>query len=345
MEAPRGETVHALIEALEREPHGFSFFQAVRLLEQATPGGARVGDLGPAREEPVRLRPSSSLAFPSADLAAVERRRGEGPPYCVTTPILGLYGATTPLPLFYSEEILRREQAEDDDPARLFLDVLNHRLLSLLYRAWSKYRWEFTFEPGAADRLSQRMMGLLGLATEGLQEKLGIPAARLLRYAGTVCMRPRGAVAVGGVISDFFDGVPVRVEQCLARWVSIAEPDRNRVGLENSTLDQDLTVGERIRDRMGKCRIVIGPLGFGHFQAFLPPGEWFAPLGALVPFLLQDPLVYDLRLVLRGPEVPWLRLTGGPDAARLGWTSWLRHEPVCPDKGELFAPPPLPRAA
>ena len=48
-----------------------------------------------------------------------------------------------------AEDLLGEEVEAGEDPVRLFLDVLNHRLLSLLYRAWTKYRWAFTFEPVA----------------------------------------------------------------------------------------------------------------------------------------------------------------------------------------------------
>jgi type VI secretion system protein ImpH len=304
-----------------------------------------VGELGPVREEPARLRPSSSLRFQAADVVAVERRAEGAPAWRLTTAVLGLYGAGTPLPLFYAEDIARAEMTEDDDPVRLFLDVSNHRLLSLLYRAWSKYRWGFTFEAGARDRTSQRLLGLIGLATPGLQEALSVPAGRLLRYAGTISMRPRGAAAVAGVVSDFFGGVPARIEQCVARWARIAVDDQNRLGARNAGLGQDLTVGEQVPDRAGKCRVEVGPLDFRTFEAFLPEGAAAHELSELAHFLLPDPLAYDVRLVLRGPEVPWLRLASGPDAARLGWTSWLRHDPRCPDKGELFPAPAAARRA
>ena len=346
MAAASGPTDDALIRALEEEPHSFSFFQAVRLLEQAAPDAVRVGQLGPARDEAVRLRPSSSLAFQAADVTEVARRKGAAAKHLLTTTVLGLYGANSPLPTFYSEAILKLELRDDEpDPARLFLDVFNHRLLSLLYAAWAKYRWEFTFEPGAVDRTSQRMMGLVGLATDGLQRAVQLPAGRLLRYAGTLSLRPRGASAVACVVSDYFDGVPVCIEQCLPRWVPVDPIDRNRVGAENATLGADLTVGESVLDRMGKCRVVIGPMNLATYESFLPEGPAAQPLAALLRVLLQDPQVYDLRLVVLGPEVPWLRLCSDDGAARLGWTSWIRHDPASPDKGERFHATPLRRAA
>jgi type VI secretion system protein ImpH len=346
MAAPGGEAAPDLIQELEREPWGFSFFQALRLLEQASPDAARLGQLGPAAAEAVRLRPSSSLAFQAADITAIERRPDDGGPgWQLTTTVLGLYGANSPLPSFYSEAILRAELVEDADPVRVFLDVLNHRLLSLLYAAWAKYRWAFTFEPGALDRTSQRFLGFLGLATDGLRDAIGVPASRLLRYAGTLSLRPRGAAVVAGVLSDFFGGVPVGIAQCVPRWVPIHLDDQNRIGTRCTTLGHDLTLGESVRDQMGKCRVEIGPVDLATFELFLPQGPNSGDLAALSALLLQDPLEWDVRLGVHGPEVPECRMASDGTAVRLGWTSWLRSEPESPDKGELFYAPDLPRTS
>jgi type VI secretion system protein ImpH len=312
------------------------------MLEQAHPDTVPVGDSGPAAQEVVRLRATSSLAFPTSDVSAVQHRGdGEGPPFFeVETPIFGLYGPTSPLPSFYSEDILKLELLGEDDPVRLFLDVLNHRLLALLYRAWSKYRWHFTFQPGATDRTSQHLFGLIGLGTDGLREGVGLPAGRLLRYAGFLSQRPRGAAFMAGVISDYFQGVPAFLDQCVERWVDIPVKDQNRIGSRNSSLGQDLILGDRVHDRTGRCRVALGPMNRAQYDDFLPAGRLYRELGALVRFLLPDPLVYDLRLVIKGEDVPMLRVTVEPGAARLGWTSWLRHDPRSPDEGEIFAAPP-----
>jgi len=213
-------------------------------------------------------------------------------------------------------------------------------LLALLFRAWSKYRLEFTFRPGATDRTSQHLFGLIGLATEGLRERVGLPAARLLRYAGFVWQRPRSAVFLGRVISDYFDEVPAEVEPCVLRRVELPVEDQNRLGIANARLGDDLVIGTAVPDRTGKCRIRLGPMDRARFEEFLPCGGSYRTLGALVPLLLPDPLVYDLRLVLKGSEVPMLRLSAEPDAARLGWTSWVRNDPNGPDASELFPAPP-----
>lgn len=337
--APEGRyPIHPLIRELEEYPQRFSFFRAVWLLQQAFPEAAALGELGPPADEATWLRPSSSLAFPAADVTKIERREGDSAPYRVTTPIMGLYGVLSPLPSFYTTDIIDYEMREGDvDPSRIFLDIVNHRLLSFLYRAWAKYRWEFTFEPGALDTTSQLLMGWLGLATEGLQERVGVPAGRLLRYAGAVTQKPRSASSVAGVVSDYFGEIEVRVEQCVEQWVRIAESDRNRLGEANASLGMTLMIGEKVRDRMGKCRIEIGPIDFDRYDTLRPGGKDHDALCALARYMLPDTLLYDLRLVVRKETIPLLRLSNGPEAGRLGWSSWPSSEPAAEDKDVIFA--------
>jgi len=339
-----GETVQPLMRRLEEEPQAFSFFRAVWLLEQAQPDAVRVGMSGPPGKETLRLRPSSSLGFPGADVRRIQRR--ETPPaFTLVSPILGLYGVTSPLPSFYTTDILYREMLEGEDEVRLLFDVVNHRLMSLLYRAWLKYRWEFAFEPGARDRTSQLLMGWLGLATEGLQERVGVPAGRLLRYAGAITQRPRNANLVAGVISDYFGEIPVRIRQCVSRWVRIEKSDQNRLGAANSTLGGDLTVGERVLDRMGKCRVRIGPLELEDWERLNPGGSQFGQLCALVRYLLPDFLLFDFELVLARESVPMMQLNGEGDSALLGWSSWALSGEASEDKHVVFHASPAIGAA
>lgn len=341
------ESDHPLIRRVERDARQFTFFQAVRLLERAAPDAVPIGHRGPADREAVRLRPSSSLAFQSADVLRAVRRDAEGPEHLLTTTLLGLYGASSGLPAYFSEDILAYEtqNAPDPDPVRLFLDILNHRLLSLLYRSWEKYRWPVRYRSGATDAISREILSLLGIGTDSLEREVGVPPARLLRYAGFITQRPKSASALAGVLSDYFGGPGVRISQCVLRWVPLPERDRNRLGVANSTLSNDLVVGESVRDEAGKFRIHLGPFEEDpRFEDFLPDSPNAADLGSLVRLLVPDPLEYDVELTVRGAWVPALRLASDEGASRLGWTSWLRAEPA-QDKSELFPAPPTRRAA
>ena len=159
-----------VVEQVERVRR-YSFFQLVHLIEQALDPEARIGKKGPADKEVIRFRPEASLGFASSDVAEIEEesfREGSPRRFQVTTTFMGLYGTTSPLPIFYTEEILWKER--DEDPLRKFFDIFHHRLISLFYSSWLKYRYYIQFKKEGKDDFSSRMLGLIGMATRGLAE-------------------------------------------------------------------------------------------------------------------------------------------------------------------------------
>ncbi|HET6371411.1 MAG TPA: type VI secretion system baseplate subunit TssG [Nitrospiria bacterium] len=310
-------------EGLIRKGRRFSFFQLVRLLERYYRPAARVGHQGPAAEEVIRFRPDNAMAFPASDVVSVERmaKSGSAPArFRVTTSFLGLYGSTSPLPFFYTEETLRRDPEEDT--VRAFVDLFQHRFLSLFYRAWTKYRYYVQFEEEGKDEFSSRMFGLIGLGTGGLVDLTRLPSVRLIRYAGLFVQRPRSASALEGVVSDFFGGVPARVDQCVERWVTIKPEQRISLGRSNCRLGFDASVGERVLGRMGTFRIALGPMGYDDHLSFLPVGESFRMLDALITLFAPDRLDFDVELNVRREEIPPIRLSRS-GKVWLGWSSWL----------------------
>ncbi len=323
MAAEGRDTAAGVTERLAGEARRYSFFQLVQLLERAAAasgGRVPIGATGPASREAVRLRPSLDLAFPAADVAALEAvPDNEGRArWRVETTFLGLYGSATPLPAYFTEELLQSE--DDESLVRDVLDLFHHRALSLFYRAWLKYRHHVSFRAGARDAVSQRLLLLAGhLAGD---PAAGDPAALLmLRYAGALTQRPVSAAAVRGVLADLFGGVPVTVQGCVPRTIEIPPDQRTRLGAANAALGASTVAGERAPDATGKFRVVLGPLPFAQFEAFLPGTPHAARLASVVARMTQDALVHDVELVLRREEVPPLQLAGtGP---RLGLTTWL----------------------
>src|SRR5262249_22491886 len=95
----------------------------------------------------------------------------------------------------------------------------------------------------------------------------------------------------------------------------------------NNRLAVDLVVGSRIFDVQSKFRLRIGPLKYNQFYPFMPGGPSLKPLTQLTRSFVGPQLAFDVQLVLKGSEVPWLRLgASGMQRPYLGWNTWLRSE-------------------
>ncbi len=203
-------------EKLRREPFSFDFFQAVRLLERFLPERTSVGRFAHPETEVARFAVQPSLAFPASQIQAMDWP--ENQPVQMTVNFMGLTGPQGVLPNPYTSLIIERLRASDSSP-RDFLDIFNHRIISLFYRAWRKYRFDVAYEQGERDLFSRHLLSLLGLGTEGLRDRQAVSDDTLIYYAGLLAQHPRSAQALQQILADYFD-VPVEDRAICRRLVS-----------------------------------------------------------------------------------------------------------------------------
>lgn len=313
----------ALKEAVIRDARRFSFVQVVRilrlLLSLTEEKGSGSGQ--PFLREAVRVRPALTLNFPGTDIVSVEESRAAGPlRFLVTATFLGLYGACSPLPTFYTEDLLA-EAAEDMSVGRDFLDIINAPLYPLHFQCWSKYRLGIKVLEEGDFRVRERLFCLLGFGHEQIREQVD-GADDLLRYIGLFTQRPRSALGLEALLSDALEMRRLKVIPCIQEKRAIPEDQRCRLGACANQVGGNVCLGRRIKDRMGKFRIRVGPLSGRSFHDLLPDATWFRKLAHLIRVYMDQPLEWDLEVVVPREEVRTTCL-GGSTWSRLGWNTWI----------------------
>lgn len=327
-------------EALFDRGFEFDFFQAVRLLRRLHPARKPVGGSARPSEETVRFGAWLSLSFPASSIDFIERMPDPDQPPGMTVTFLALTGIQGVLPIFYTERLLAQKAAEES-PLADFLDLFNHRLVSLFYRSWQKHHFPVLYEAAAIegprpDLFTQSLYDLVGLGTNGLRGRMPIVDESLLRYAGLIAQRPHSASALQSILRDYF-GIPVEIDQCLGSWYELDECDRLYLApnLERNQLGVGAFIGDKVWDQQARFRIRLGPLTFHRFQDFLPEHPGISQLVELTRYLIGQALAFDVQLVLHAPQVPGARLTdAGPEAPQLGWSSWLKTKPFTQDAAD-----------
>jgi type VI secretion system protein ImpH len=285
-------------------------------------------------KEIVRFAVPPSLAFPASEIQALEAREGAAP--VMRLNFLGLTGPLGILPIYYTELVAERVQNRDRTLAD-FVDLFHHRLISLFYRAWQKYRFQVSYERTGEDELSPYLFDLIGLGTNGLQDRQELSDSSLLHYSGLLSQQPRSACALEKIVSDYF-GVPASVEQFLGGWYRLSEDSQcilDDLETDSQQMGFGAIVGDEIWDPQARVRIVLGPLSLREYLEFLPSGTAFPPLRGLIRFFAGDELDVEVQLILRRDEVPSCELGAAGDAApQLGWLSWGKTQAMNRNPGE-----------
>jgi type VI secretion system protein ImpH len=321
------DTDDGLDRHLLREGYRFEFFQAVRLLERIHSDRKRIGLHENPKEEIVRFRSRQSLAFPASEIYEIE------PPEdaevdardTLWVNFMGLAGLQGALPRHYASLLSDPAVKAETAAFKGFLDVFNHRLISLFYRAWEKYRFAIAYERGGEDTFSQQLYCLIGLGTPGLRGRLHIDDQILLYYAGLIAQRPRSAVALEGILEDYFD-LPVQVVQFQGEWFQMNADLLSSLGADgqNNQLGVSAVLWEQIWDPQSRFRVNVGPLSYPQFRDFLPGSDAYVHLVELTRFFVGEDVNFEVRPILRREEVPWCVLGEDP-AVRLGWSMWLKE--------------------
>jgi type VI secretion system protein ImpH len=351
MATASGRTDPSLEEILFEEGFRFDFFEAVRVLERVRAERQPVGHGTMPGREVVRFRSRISLTFPpSAIYEIVQPEDRERPPE-MTVAFMGLAGLVGVLPRHYTEMLLERMR-QKDFALRDFLDLFNHRFISLFYRAWEKYRFPVAYERAVQTRdrydpFSLYLFDLIGMGTRGLRERLAVDGETLLFYAGMLAQQPHSASSLEALLGDYFE-VPVRAQQFVGQWLSLSLEQRTRLAAKNDPRGSvgGAILGSRFWDQQAKFRLRIGPLTFAQFKGFLPTGKSLGRLVQLTRLFVGQELDFDLQLILKANEVPACRLgKPGLDALRLGWSSWLKTKEFTYDAEEAVLGSHLTRIA
>ena len=176
---------------------------------------------------------------------------------------------------------------------RDWLDVFNHRFISLFYRAWEKYRFYIPYERGdyalgEPDTFTQALFSFVGLGFKSLRDRIARQPATwsmkrkrevehfakiddlvLLHYGGLLAHRPRNAVSLEHLLSDYF-GHPAEVRQFQGQWLALDRDNQTQMGPPTAPWALNVVAGERVWDVQSKFRVRMGPLNALHFTHFLP---------------------------------------------------------------------------
>ena len=328
-----------LNQKLFDEPYKFEFFQAVRLLEKMFPERSPITRSVTPQNEVVRIRGNASLKFPPSQIFDIRESQDEFSDQKkieMFVNFMGMIGIVGVLPIHYTELIVDRARY-GDTALWAFLDIFTHRSVSMFFRAWEKYRFPVQYERGNDD-FTNDLFDFIGLGTTGLRGKLNLDDESLLPYSGLILQKPHSTTVIEQILTDYFN-IKAKITQFFGQWLDLDEESITKLGEANSTIGSSAIIGTRIWEQQSKFRVVLGPLQFKEFQAFLPNGTAYKPSRSMLRFMVGLELDFDVQLILKAEQVPSCILTTrAKRRPMLGWTSWLKTEPLKQDDKQVILP-------
>jgi len=323
-------------ERLVEEPEKHHFFQALRVIEAHYSDAPRLGESRRPREDKVRLGQEAELAFPPSSIADFKPASG-GNPARLTNRFFGLFGPQGPLPLHMTEYARDRRRNHRDPTFVAFADMLTHRMMGLLYRAWTAGQPAPSFDRND-DPMARKVAALAGFRANNLQDRDAMPDLAKLHFVGHLSQGSKNAEGLVAILSGFF-GVPVQLRQFVGSWLELEPDDRWQLG-SRAGLGQSTSVGQKVWSRAAKFRLQIGPVSLAEYERLLPGGASLGRLRSVVRNYVGDTLDWDVNLILTGDEVPRANLGG---TTKLGHTSWIGSrqdmDEVRPDAEDLYLYP------
>ena len=319
-------------ERLKDDPQSHHIFLALRIIEAQYADKPRLGHSRRPREDAVRLGQEARMAFPPTTIRAFTPPGAK--PGSLINRFFGFFGPHGPLPIHLTDYARERQINNRDGTFVAFANMLTHRIMSLMYRAWVTGQPAVDFDRGADTQFERHIAALGGHHGANLRDRDAMPDMAKRHYAGILAGGTKNAEGLVAILSGFFRA-PVRMDEFVGTWLDLEPDDQWELG-KGGGLGQTTSVGSRVWSRNAKFRLIIGPVSLAEYQRLLPGNPSMDRLAGVVRNYVGDALDYDVNVVLRGDQVPAAQL--GADT-RLGQTSWIGTRRTTADADELYLEP------
>lgn len=316
----------------EERPWDAGFISIMRAIAAKNQASPHPGMASLPSQEKYRIGQSPTMAFSPREIANIGIEEG-------ITKLqlfgLGVWGPQGAMPLHMSELVYSRSEQHDQTMVD-FLDIFHHRALSLFYRAWFVAQDTASLDRAADERFSFYIASLVGMDPQELNSDI-LPAHARLASSAHLIREARNPEGLLGALQYYFE-VPARMEEFASQWIFLSPKDQSILGEADCamSLGDGAILGDTVKDRQHKFKLILGPLTLQQYMRFSPWGQDLPVLREWVRNFIGFEYAWDTQLVLAASEVPHATLGG---EHQLGYATWLeRTETDLPVYGMSFEP-------
>ncbi|MDI4516714.1 type VI secretion system baseplate subunit TssG, partial [Escherichia coli] len=313
-------------------PWRYDLFHLLRRIDAQ--GGERypLGRAPLPKFESLRIGQTPSMGFAPATLASAQKRANSAV-HEISILSFGLFGPNGPLPVHMTEYARERIHHHQDDSLSAFADLFHHRLTLLFYRAWADAQPTVSLDRADNRRFERYLASLIGMGQPGQLEKGDLSPHARFTHAGHLSRHGRDPEGLEKILRNYFK-VPVNIISNVPQWMPLTSREQAQLGAGRRLprLGVSAFLGVAVRDVQHKFRLEIGPLSAAEYARFLPGENAVNELRDWIRQYLGIEYAWDVRVLIRGDEIPGTVLSGD---GKLGYSTWLGHQPAPAPRGDL----------
>lgn len=305
------QELDGIIKSLAKEDDGSTeadFFYLVRLLENQMKELPRIGTAQHPNAEALRFGQMPFLKHTDSDIHSVTQKSAEGRYgiYEVLVYFFGLLGPNGPMPLELTDFIYHQNINDYDATTRRFLDIINHRFLSLYYRAFSMCEMPVCF-----DREDPTLMNFFrSFNRQGYKKITSLPEYAQFAFTAEFLHGRRSALGLENILKSYF-GIHINIREFVEKTHFIPKEVRMHLGnRDTSVLGLNAQIGSRYTTRTQDIIVEIGPINYKESLDYMPGTPNFRQMYEIISSYLNRPLTVHTELKIDAGTVRELYLDG-----------------------------------
>ena len=263
------------------------------------------------------IEPHLSLNFPAADIQSFEQNNNI---YSMRVNFLGLYGVSSSLPLFDTQDLIEDEK-ENKIIVKDFYNIFNKRKYKQYFDAHLKYDLSLRIVENSENAILDILYSFIGQNNMQEHDTLKyFSKYELLKYTNILMHTNKSPYALSLLIKNLLK-VEVQIEQFIGSYEFINEEQLSQLGGQNSFLGEDIHLGDKILDFHSYFGVLLKNLNKEQFDYFSIGNEGFYALKELIHLYIGNQFKYKIKYQLKS-NYPNLCL-GDPRISNLGINSFI----------------------
>lgn len=315
------------LDELSKDPEELyqqGFAPLLRYLDANAPLAKRIGYSVSPKQDCVRFGQTALLHFHSSAFTSVKFEPKSGD-YKLKNSYWGMLGINGPLPSHLTEYAIERNYRLKDKTFTEFLDVFNHRFISLFYRAWADSEPTVSHDRKDHDTFKDRLNAFSGEANV-YQDTFDQNRNVHQFLSGLFSHKNRSGKVLSQLLSEFLH-LDVKIEEFQGQWYPLEKEEQTHLGKNNSSLGVDCIIGQRTYQRSFNFAINIGPVDYAEYISLLENKQRIQSIVELTQKSVGQEYEFTINILLKAHQTQPSKL----GSAQLGINSW------CQDKSSHLA--------